>query len=117
MYRILLIHVPELAQITFKRYSHQLISVSCYLEALVEVYLHRPDNPFQVQTSLSRGDNKSEDLATEERLNKRLWIARDGDQLMGIPFECDLCQFRNMNEKDTIHGNSRDNLTLLCTRR
>ena len=39
MHCILPIHVTELAQITFKRYSQQLISVSCYLEALVEAFL------------------------------------------------------------------------------
>ena len=36
---------------------------------------------------------------------------------MGIPFECDLCQFRNVNYRDRIHGNSKDNYTLLCIRR
>ena len=36
---------------------------------------------------------------------------------MGIPFECDLCQFRNVNYRDPIHGNSKDNYTLLCIRR
>ena len=36
---------------------------------------------------------------------------------MGTPFECDLCQFRNVNEREPIHGNSRDNCTLLCIRR
>ena len=36
---------------------------------------------------------------------------------MGILSECDLCQFRNLNERDPIHGNSKDNYTLLCIRR
>ena len=36
---------------------------------------------------------------------------------MGIPFECDMCQFRNVNERDPIHGNSKDNYTLLCIKR
>ena len=35
---------------------------------------------------------------------------------MGIPFEYDLCQFRNVNERDPIHGNSKDNYNLLCIR-
>ena len=40
MYRIPPIYVPELAQIAFKRDSHQVVSVSVYLEALVESSLH-----------------------------------------------------------------------------
>ena len=36
---------------------------------------------------------------------------------MGILFECDLCQFSTVNEKDTIHGNARDHYTFLCIRR
>ena len=36
---------------------------------------------------------------------------------MGILFECDLCQFRNVNWRYLIHGNSKDNHTLLCIRR
>ena len=35
---------------------------------------------------------------------------------MGIPFECDMCQFINLNERDPIHGNYKDNYTLLCIR-
>ena len=56
-------------------------------------------------------------METEERLNKRFHIARDGYHLMGIPFECDIFQFRNVNERDLIHGNYKDNYTLLCIRR
>ena len=55
-------------------------------------------------------------METEEHLNNRFRIARDGDNFMGIPFECDLCQFRNVNERDPIHGNSKDNYALLCIR-
>ena len=36
---------------------------------------------------------------------------------MGNPFECDLFQFRNANERDPIHGNYKDNYTLLCIKR
>ena len=31
-----------------------------------------------------------------------------------IPFECDLCQFRNANERDPIKGNSKYKYALLC---
>ena len=36
---------------------------------------------------------------------------------MGIPFECDLCRFRNLDERNTIHGNARKNYILLYIRR
>ena len=41
----------------------------------------------------------------------------EGFSSSDIPFECDMCQFRNVNERDPIHGNSKDNYTLLCLRR
>ena len=80
-------------------------------------YLPHPEDPFQVQTSLAARYDKSEDLEMEERLNKRFQIARDGYHLMVIPFECDMCQFINVNERDPMHGNYKDNYTLLCIRR
>ena len=35
---------------------------------------------------------------------------RDGDHLMGVPFECDLClcSFRNVSGRDPEFGNGRD---------
>ena len=39
MYQVSLIYVSKLTHITFKRDSHQVISVSCYTEALVEAFI------------------------------------------------------------------------------
>ena len=36
---------------------------------------------------------------------------------MVIQFECDLRQFIKVNEREPIHGNSKDSYTLLCIRR
>ena len=36
---------------------------------------------------------------------------------MGIPFEYDLCHFRNVNERDPVPHDPRDAFTLLCIRR
>ena len=69
----------------------------CYSVWCGEFYRPHPEDPFRVQTSLAARDDKSEDLETEGRLNKSFRIARYGDRLMGIMFECDLCQFRNVN--------------------
>ena len=89
----------------------------CYAVWCRECYRPHLEDTFRVQTSLSARDDKSEDLETEGRLNKRFRISREGDHLMGIPFECYLCQFRNINERYPIHGNARDNYNLLCIRR
>ena len=71
----------------------------CYAVLCREYYRPNPEDPVQVPTSLADEDDKSEDLEIQERLNKRFRIARDGDHLMGSTFECDLCQFRNVNER------------------
>ena len=36
---------------------------------------------------------------------------------MGVPFECDLCQFVNMNHRYPVPGDSLDDLTLISIRR
>ena len=89
----------------------------CYAVWRGECYRPHPEDPFRVQTSLAIINDKSEHLETDKRLNKFFQIARDGDHLMGIPFEYDMCQFRNVNERDPINGNSKYNYTLLCIRR
>ncbi|KAL3777809.1 hypothetical protein ACHAW5_001787 [Stephanodiscus triporus] len=43
--------------------------------------------------------------------------ARDGDHLMGVPFECDLCSFRNVSGRQPIFCDRRDQFTLTCIRR
>ena len=36
---------------------------------------------------------------------------------MGVPFECDLCSFRNVCERDPIWQNRKDQFTLTCIHR
>ena len=36
---------------------------------------------------------------------------------MGVPFECDLCSFRNVSGRQPVFGNRRDQFTLTCIRR
>ena len=62
-------------------------------------------------------DEENEDLLTEPEDAVRFTCARNGDYIMGIPFECDLCSFRNLNKRDPIWANSRDSYTLICIRR
>ena len=57
----------------------------CYAVWCVEFYRPHPEDPFRVQESLAAGDNESENLETEERLNKRFRIARYGYHLRHDP--------------------------------
>ena len=50
-------------------------------------------------------------------LSDRFQVGRPGDHLMGIPFECDLCHFRNLNGRDPCDSSSKDRYTLLVIRR
>lgn len=47
----------------------------------------------------------------------RYCCARNGDHLMGVPFECDLCSFRNTVGRDPVKGDDRDDFTLMAIRR
>jgi hypothetical protein len=47
----------------------------------------------------------------------RYRCGRDGDYLMGVPFECDLCSFRNVCGRQPLLGNFKDQYTLTCIRR
>ncbi len=47
----------------------------------------------------------------------RYRCGRDGDHLMGVPFECDLCLFQNVCGRQPVFGNRRDQFTLTCIRR
>jgi hypothetical protein len=47
----------------------------------------------------------------------RYRCGRDGNHLMGVPFECDLCLFQNVCGRQPVFGNRRDQFTLTCIRR
>ena len=40
------------------------------------------------------------DLMQEEKDQRRYRSTRNGDHVMKVPFECDLCHFMNMNKRD-----------------
>lgn len=52
----------------------------------------------------------------EDDEERRFMCAREGDHVMSIPFECDVCHFRNITGRDVDWGNSRDIYTLTCIR-
>ena len=41
----------------------------------------------------------------------------NGDHLTGVPFECDLCHFRNMNKRDPVWERAKDVRTFTAIRR
>jgi hypothetical protein len=47
----------------------------------------------------------------------RYRCGRNGDHLMGVPFECDLCSFRNFCGRQPEFKNKRDQFTLTAIRR
>lgn len=81
-----------------------------------DCYMEHPQDPFPVQRSLV-DEEEEEDLVTEDRTGERFRHGRNGDHIMGIPFECDLCHFRNVNLRNPVWESSRDAWTLLVIRR
>ncbi len=59
------------------------------------------------------------DLETIEAPTTLDWYryGKDGDHLMGVSFECDLCSFQNVCGRQPALGNRRDQFTLTCIRR
>jgi hypothetical protein len=53
---------------------------------------------------------------TVEGDEKRFKGARNGDHLL-CPFQCDLCHFRNVQQRDPVPGLPKDKLLLQCIRR
>ena len=60
-------------------------------------------------------DQVDDDLVVETDASRHM-EARNGDHLSGIPFQCDLCHFRNINKRDPISSLGRDINTLVAIR-
>ncbi len=78
-----------------------------------DCYVPHPNDPFPVQ-DLPEEEEGIEAEVNNDHANAR---GRDGDHLMGVPFECDLCHFRNVKKRDPILTDWADGYTLLCIRR
>ena len=80
-----------------------------------DCYRESPTDPFpRLQTV--EAEDESEVLLEETDLERHRH-GRDGDHLMGVPFECDLCHFRNMNKRDPVWESSKDMATMEVIRR
>ena len=56
---------------------------------------------------LELGDVES-NLLQEEKDQQRYRSARNRDNLMKLPFEYNLCHFRNRNKRDQVSGSKSD---------
>ena len=62
-------------------------------------------------------EGEADELLVEEGDDERYRCARNGDHLMGVPFSCDLCHFRNLNHRTPDLSNAKDVRTLGAIRR
>ena len=75
-----------------------------------DCYRESPTDPFpRLQTV--EAEDESEVLLEETDLERHRH-GRNGDHLMGVPFECDLCHFRNMNKRDPVWESPKDMATM-----
>ena len=82
-----------------------------------ECYREASDDRFPRLDDNGEGQNATDlEIEVSPTLN-RYRCGRNGDHLMGVPFECDLCSFRNVCGRDPVFGNYRDQFTLTSIRR
>jgi hypothetical protein len=80
-----------------------------------DCYRESPTDPFP-RMEEPEAEDESEVLLDEQD-KERYRVGRNGDHLAGVPFECDLCHFRNMNRRDPVWESSKDVGTLEAIRR
>lgn len=82
-------------------------------------YREQEGDPYPRRQDLKDDDEENEgwDGEETEEDKDRYRCARDGDYLMGVPFECDLCHFRNLNHRNPKLKDARDVRTLWAIRR
>jgi hypothetical protein len=77
-------------------------------------YCELPNNNFPRLDHLQSGSDLEVDSAYTQN---RYRCGQDGDHLMGIPFECNLCSFWNVVGRDLDRANKQDEFTLTAIRR
>ena len=63
-------------------------------------YQPATDSPFPIQPFLRDEDDEESDVVAEDVKRHDHRRGRDGDHLMGVPFQCDLCHFRNVSGRN-----------------
>lgn len=72
---------------------------------------------FPIQDRLDEEDEEDEGLETDEPPSTRFRRGRNGDHIMGVPFECDVCQFLNVYKRLPDFDLRSDRYALLVIRR
>jgi hypothetical protein len=78
-----------------------------------ECYKTGENDPFPIQETREEDMDLELDPMDETMYQK----GRNGDHLMGVPFECDLCHFRNLTRRNPKWGDPNDEYMLTCIRR
>ena len=81
-----------------------------------ECYGESISNPFLRLDNNDKANGSDLDLDTTES-NQWYRCGRNRDHLMGVPFECNLCSFRNVIGRDLVLGNHNDHFTLVAIHR
>ena len=76
---------------------------------------HKHDS-YPVLGALDLDDSIMDDSKMVEDDPERFQVARDGDHMM-VPFQCDTCQFMNVQKRLPCPGNTQDELLMKCLRR
>ena len=71
------------------------------------------EDPFPVREIMEEGMDLELDPVDPDLYRR----GRDGDHLMGVPVECDICHFRNLTRRNPVWGDPGDEYTLTCIRR
>jgi len=74
-------------------------TLPCLAAYCGECYTTYPNDPFPVQDRLGDEDEEDDGFETDEPVSLRFRRGRNGDHLMGAPFECDVCQFHNVYDR------------------
>jgi hypothetical protein len=62
-------------------------------------------------------DGEEMGFEVDDEAKKRFMHGRNGDHVMGVCFECDVCNFRNINKRDVVWNSAKDLNTLRYIRR
>ncbi|KAL7490524.1 hypothetical protein ACHAWT_000141, partial [Skeletonema menzelii] len=75
-------------------------------------------SPFPVQRTLDEDEEEEErGFEVDEEARKVFMHGRDGDHVMGVCFECDVCHFRNIMRRDVCWVSEKDLTKLRFIRR
>lgn len=62
-------------------------------------------------------DGEEAGFEVNDEFRRRFMHGRNGDHVMGVRFECDVCNFRNINKRDVVWTSATDLRTLRYIRR